>query len=113
MLFLQAGYAQDDEEEVLSGRELLTNCEEGALPGKPNQYCMHYVFGIVQTIDMLQQADPGQKLFCIDPNVIGLEEVTMKLVEWLRQAQDRLDGDAYILISEALNISYPCNPTLI
>ena len=113
MLFLQAGYAQDDEEEVLSGRELLTNCEEGALPGKPSQYCMQYVFGLVQTIDMLQQADAGQKLFCINPNVIGLEEVTMKIVGWLRQAQNRLDSDAYILVSEALNISYPCNPKLI
>lgn len=97
-----------EEEEMLSGSELLVGCEEGAAPGQPSQYCMRYVFGLVQTIDMLQQAEPGQKLFCIDPNVISLEEVTMKISTWLKGKSSRLNEDAYKLVSEALNAAYPC-----
>lgn len=104
---LSAGQVRADEE-VLSAKELLVNCEENTAPGRPSQYCMRYVFGLVQTIDMLQQAGSGQKLFCIDPDVIGLEEVTIKVTVWLKARQDMLDEDAYVLVSEALNAEYPC-----
>ena len=96
-------------EEVLSGQELLDGCEEGAAPGAPNQYCMRYVFGLVQVLDSLQQADPSQKIFCINPNVIGLPEVTERLTNWLKGVPHRLDEDAYKLVTEALHSSYPCS----
>ena len=98
--------AQETEEEAVSGRELLADCE-GAT--QPTRACMQYVFGLVQTVVMLQQMDPQQEqLFCIDPNVISLEEVTGKVTDWLKKAPERLDEDAYILVSEALNTNYPC-----
>lgn len=108
LVFAVPVMAQQVEEEMLSGGELLTGCKEGAAPGQPNQYCMRYVFGLVQTIDMLQQAEPGQKLFCINPNVISLQEVTMKITAWLKGKSSRLNEDAYVLVSEALNTFYPC-----
>lgn len=107
-------FAQEEEEEALSGRELLANCEQGAAPGQPNQYCMQYVFGLVQTVVMLQQAAPDQApLFCIDPNAVSLPEVTEQVVKWLRGVGDRLDEDAYVLVSEALHTRYPCKPGVI
>jgi len=96
-------------EEVLSGQELLSGCEEGAAPGAPNQYCMRYVFGLVQVLDTLQQSDPSQKIFCINPNVIGLPEVTEKMTDWLKGVPHRLDEDAYKLVTEALHSTYPCS----
>ena len=45
------------EEEALSGQELLDGCAEGAAPGAPNQYCMRYIFGLVQVVDSFQQVD--------------------------------------------------------
>lgn len=103
-----------EEEEVLSGQELLAGCEQGAGPGQPNQYCMKYVFGLVQTVVMLQQFEPEQPpLFCIDPNAVGLPEVTEQVVEWLRAAKDRLSEDAYVLVSEALHLKYPCQSGMI
>lgn len=101
--------AQEQDEEVLSGKELLAGCEQGALPGQPNQYCMQYIFGLVQTVVMLQQFEPEQpQLFCIDPNSVGLPEVTGQVVEWLKASRDRLNEDAYVLVSEALHSKYPC-----
>ena len=106
-------FAQEDEE-VLSGRELLASCEQGAAPGQPNQYCMQYVFGLVQTVLMLQQAAPDQPpLFCIDPQAVSLPEVTEQVVKWLRGVGDRLDEDAYVLVSEALHSKYPCKTGVI
>lgn len=103
-----------EEEEALSGEELLAGCEQGAAPGQPSQYCMQYVFGLVQTVVMLQQFDPEQPpLFCIDPNAIGLPEVTEQVVEWLKAARDRLNEDAYVLVSEALHTKYPCKSGMI
>jgi hypothetical protein len=97
------------EEEVLSGQELLDGCEEGAAPGAPNQYCMRYVFGLVQMLDSLQQADPSQKIFCINPNVISLQIVTERMTNWLKGVPHRLSEDAYKLVTEALHSSYPCS----
>jgi len=105
-------HAEEDtvtEDEVLSGQELLDGCEEGAAPGAPNQYCMRYVFGLVQMLDSLQQADPSQKLFCINPNVISLQVVTEKMTNWLKTVPNRLNEDAYKLVTEALHFSYPCS----
>ena len=104
-------YAQEsgEEEEFLTGRELLQGCEEGAAPGAPNQYCMQYVFGFVQTVVALQTSDPSQpQLFCIDPNQIGLQEVTDNVTRWLRSQPERLDEEAYVLVGQSLASQYPC-----
>ena len=75
---------------------------------------MQYVFGLVQTVIMLQQYEPDKpRLFCIDPNKIGLPEVTEQIVKWLRSSKDRLSEDAYVLVSEALHTHYPCKPGVI
>ena len=113
-IFLIAGTgaeenSENQEEEILSAQELLDGCEDGASPGVPNQYCMRYVFGLVQTLDMLQQQGDSPKIFCINPHKIRLEEVTDNITNWLRSKQDRLSEDAYILVTEALNELYPCN----
>ncbi len=112
MLFLSIAtvpaYAEE-EEDVLSGQELVDACSEGYLPGKPNQYCMQYMFGLVQALAALQEMEPGNKLFCIDPTVIGLEEVTDNVTKWMNSVPDRLNEDAYILATQALHESYPCS----
>ena len=103
-------YAQEtDDEEAVTGRELLADCEQGYSAATPNRACMQYVSGLVQTVVMLQQMDPSNKLFCIDPTVISLEEVTNRVTSWLKNVPARLDEEAYILVSEALNSSYPCS----
>ncbi len=112
LLFLNFGIASvyaEEEEEVLSGQELIDGCSEGYLPGKPNQYCMQYMFGLVQALAALQEMEPGNKLFCIDPTVIGLEEVTDNVTKWMISIPERLDEAAYILASQALHESYPCS----
>ena len=103
-------YAQDDEEEeFLTGQELLQGCEEGSAPGSPNQYCMQYVFGYVQTVVALQGADPSQpQLFGINPEQIGLQEVTENVTNWLRSKPERLNEEAYILVGQSLATYYPC-----
>jgi len=112
MLFLNfsvvPAYAEE-EEDVLSGQELVDECSEGYLPGKPNQYCMQYMFGLVQTLAALQEMEPENKIFCIDPTVIGLEEVTDNVTKWMENASERLNEDAYILATQALHESYPCS----
>jgi hypothetical protein len=102
--------AEDPEnEQAVTGRELLADCEPGATVSSPNQACMKYVFGLVQTVEMLQQMDPDQnRMFCIDPAMVSLQEVTTGVTVWLRAVPERLDEDAYLLVSEALNASYPC-----
>lgn len=97
-------------EEVLSAGELLSNCEEEYLPGAPNQYCMRYVFGLVQTVISLQQAEQSLPLFCINPQVTRLEEATDNVIGYLRSQSYRSNEDAYIIATEALNKNYPCSP---
>ena len=112
MLFLNCGLVSvyaEEEEEVLSGQELVDGCSEGYLPGKPNQYCMQYMFGLVQTLATLQEMEPENKIFCIDPTVIGLEEVTDNVTKWMENIPARLNEDAYILATQALHESYPCS----
>lgn len=99
----------EGEEEVLSAGELLDGCEEGASPGNPNQYCMRYVFGLVQVVDSFQRADPSQQVFCIDPNEVSLQEVTETTTDYLQSEPHRLEEDAYKLVTEALHKYYPCN----
>ena len=112
MLFLNfaivPAYAEEEEEDILSGQELVDGCSEGYLPGKPNQDCMQYMFGLVQALAALQEMEPGNNLFCIDPTVIGLEEVTDNVTKWMNNVPDRLNEDAYILATQALHESYPC-----
>ena len=96
------------EEEALSGKDLLDGCKKGAAPGAPNQYCMRYVYGLVQIVDTLQQTEPGPKVFCINPNQISLQEVTETTTNWLKNVPDRLNEEAYKLVTEALHASYPC-----
>ena len=97
-----------EEEQAITGRELLADCEPGATESMPNHACMKYVFGPVQTVVMLQQMDPSKKLFCIDPTAVSLEAVTSGVTSWLKAVPERLDEEAYVLVSEALNTSYPC-----
>lgn len=108
-LFAPLISAQEIEEEAVSGQELLDACNENAVAGSPNHYCMQYVFGLVQMVTMLEQMDPQQgKLFCINPNEISLEEATLKVQAWLEKQPERLQEDAYKLVSESLNANYPC-----
>ncbi len=102
---------QGESEEVLSAQELLTGCEEGSLPGAPNQYCMQYVFGLVQTVLGLQQMEQSPLLFCINPQVTRLEQATDNVINFLRSNNSRLDEDAYVLVTEALHKDYPCSQT--
>jgi hypothetical protein len=110
--FVMSGFVTAEEvaeEQAVTGRELLADCEPGSTSTSPNQACMKYVFGLVQTVVMLQQMDPSKKLFCIDPNAVSLEVVTSGVTAWLKAVPNRLDEEAYILVSEALNTSYPCS----
>ena len=102
-------FTQNTEEEALTGREFLADCEQKDGSTGPTHACMQYVFGLVHTVVMLQQLDPGEKLFCIDPTVISLKEVTNSVTAWLKRVPGRLDEEAYVLVSEALNSAYPCS----
>ena len=99
----------DNEEEAITGQEFLDGCEEGSVPGTPNQYCMRYIFGLVQVVDSFQQADSGQKIFCINPHQVSLQEVTESTTSWLKSIPNRLNEDAYKLVTEALHNNYPCS----
>ncbi len=110
MFFLNFGFISAyAEEDVLSGQELVEGCNEGSSLGKPSQFCMQYVFGLVQALAALQEMQPESKLFCIDPTIIGLEEVTDNVAKWMNNVPERLNEDAYILVSQALHESYPCS----
>ncbi len=101
----------EDEPELLSAGELLESCDEGYAPGAPNQFCMRYVFGLVQTILGLQQADQSAPIFCINPQVTRLEEATENVMAYLRSQSSRTKDEAQILVVEALNKNYPCSAT--
>lgn len=108
----QAQAPQAQGEQAVSGRELLAGCEQGKVDGQPNQYCMRYVFGLVQTVVMVQQMDTSKApLFCIDPKAVTLPQVTATVTDWLKENRQRLDEDAYVLVSEALHQHYPCSRT--
>ena len=100
---------QDPGEEMLTGEELLENCRPAAGNTAPTSYCMEFVGGLVGTLAALQEISPdAEKIFCIDPQVVGLEEVTLKVTGWLEAHPERLPEPAFLLSSEALRDNYPC-----
>ena len=101
--------AEADEPELLTAGELLESCDEGYIPGAPNQFCMRYVFGLVQTILGLHQAEGSAPIFCIDPQVVRLETATENVMAYLRSQSSRSKDEAQILVVEALNKNYPCS----
>lgn len=100
---------QAPEDDMLTGAELLDNCRPPAGETGPTQYCMQFVYGLAQTITGLQEMSPeADRIFCIDPNAIGLEEVTGRVTQWLETHPERLAEPAFLLASEALRDNYPC-----
>lgn len=93
---------------MLTGAELLDGCEEGGPEAQPTQFCMEFVFGLVQTVTTLQEMMPDEKIFCIDPQQVRLETVTMEVTEWLQAHPAYLEQPAFMLVSEALSQKYPC-----
>lgn len=102
---------EEAEPELLTAGELLESCDEGYAPGAPNQFCMRYVFGLVQTIIGIQQKEQSAPIFCINPQVIRLEEATENVMAYLRKQSSRADNEAQMLVVEALNKNYPCSAT--
>ena len=100
--------AEEEEPELITAGELLTSCDEGYSPGIPNQFCMRYVFGLVQTIIGIQQKEQSAPIFCIDPQVVRLEAATENVMAHLRAQSSRSGDDAQNLVLEALNKNYPC-----
>ena len=110
ILNTQTIFAEDDNgEELLTAAELLKNCEENSKPGSPNEYCMRYLFGYIQTVLMLQQAEQSPPIFCINPRVTPIEEATDNMIAHLRSQSSRLSEPAQQIVLEGLNKNYPCN----
>jgi Ssp1 endopeptidase immunity protein Rap1a len=103
--------AEEDEPELLTAGELLESCDEGYAPGVPNQFCMRYVFGLVQTIVGIQQKEQSPPIFCINPQVVRLEAVTEDVMAYLRKQSSRAGDEAQMIVVEALNKKYPCSAT--
>ena len=102
-------YGEDsDNEELLTAGELLDSCEEGSIPGSPNQYCMRYLYGYIQTVLMLQQAEKSPPIFCINPQVTPIQEATDNMIAHLRSQSSRLKEPAQQIVLEGLNKNYPC-----
>ena len=102
-------YAEDNGgEELLTAGELLNSCEEGSTPGSPNQYCMRYLFGYIQTVLLLQQAEQSPPIFCINPRVTPIEEATDNMIAYLRNQSSRSNEPAQQIVLEGLNKNYPC-----
>ncbi len=100
--------AEAEEPPLITAGELLAACAEGYSPGKPNQYCMRYVFGLVQTILGIQQQEQSAPIFCIDPQVVRLEAATENVMAYLQAQSTRSEDEAQNLVVEALNKNYPC-----
>ncbi len=102
-------YAEDNgNEELLTAGELLNSCEEGSTPGSPNQYCMRYLYGYIQTVLLLQQAEQSPPIFCINPRVTPIEEATDNMIAYLRNQSSRSNEPAQQIVLEGLNKNYPC-----
>ena len=97
--------------EMLTAGELLENCEEGSMPGSPNQYCMKYLFGLIQMVLMLQQAEQSPPIFCINPQVTPIQEATDNMIAYLRSQSSRANEEAQQIVLEALSKNYPCTTT--
>ncbi len=98
---------QLQEEEVMSAGELLKACQEEAAAS----FCNTFIVTLVQTVTALQEAGQGPQLFCIDPQVISLEQVRNTIVTRLQKLPERGGEEAYTLVSEILHQSYPCGAT--
>ena len=97
------------DEDVISGKELLQTCvSESSSPTDGKPFCLRYIAGLVVTVSQIQAQDPGTRLFCINPQQTSLEEVHQTVVRSLKENSQRLNEDAYVLVSEALHRKYPC-----
>ena len=101
--------AEDTDDEMLSAGELLKSCEENSTPGAPNQYCMRYLYGLIQTVMMLQQADQSPPIFCINPQVTPIQEATDNMIAYLRGQSSRSNEEAQKIVLEGLSKTYPCS----
>ncbi|SVB65791.1 uncharacterized protein METZ01_LOCUS218645 [marine metagenome] len=101
--------AEDTGDEMLSAGELLKSCEENSTPGAPNQYCMRYLYGLIQTVMMLQQADQSPPIFCINPQVTPIQEATDNMIAYLRGQSSRSNEEAQKIVLEGLSKTYPCS----
>ena len=101
--------AEDTDDEMLSAGELLKSCEENSTPGAPNQYCMRYLYGLIQTVMMLQQADQSPPIFCINPQVTPIQEATNNMIAYLRGQSSRSNEEAQKIVLEGLSRTYPCS----
>ena len=101
--------AAEADEELLSAGELLNSCDEGYTPGAPTRFCMKYVGDFVFMIMAMQQAEQSPPIFCINPQVHALEDVTEKVHTYLRSNSSRSKEAAQDLVIEALNKGYPCS----
>ena len=101
--------AEDANDEMLSAGELLKRCEENSTPGAPSQYCMRYLYGLIQTVMMLQQADQSPPIFCINPQVTPIQEATDNMIAYLRGQSSRSNEEAQKIVLEGLSRTYPCS----
>lgn len=102
--------AGDAEESMLTGEELLVNCEVEPYADSPSAYCLQFVGGLVQTLSSLQaMSSENERIFCLDPEQTPLEAVTRTVTVWLEDHSQRLEEPAFLLVSEALGDNYPCN----
>ena len=101
--------AEEANDEMLSAGELLKSCEENSTPGAPNQYCMRYLYGLIQTVMMLQQADQSPPIFCINPQVTPIQEATDNMIAYLRGQSSRSNEEAQKIVLEGLSRTYPCS----
>jgi hypothetical protein len=101
--------AEDADDEMLSAGELLKSCEENSTPGAPNQYCMQYLFGFIQSVLMIQQAEQSPPIFCINPQVTPIQEATDNMIAYLRGQSSRSNEEAQKIVLEGLSKTYPCS----
>lgn len=108
LMAVAAPQAQSDEA-AISGKELLQTCvSESTSPTDGKPFCLRYLAGLVVTVSQIQEQDPGTRLFCVNPQQVSLEEVHQTVVRSLKENSERLNEDAYVLVSEALHRKYPC-----
>ena len=106
--------AGDAEESMLTGEELLVNCEVEPYADSPSAYCLQFVGGLVQTLSSLQaMSSENERIFCLEPEQTPLasviRRVTRAVTGWLENHPQRLEEPAFLLVSEALGDNYPCN----
>ncbi|MEQ8427495.1 MAG: Rap1a/Tai family immunity protein [Gammaproteobacteria bacterium] len=98
-----------EEEELLTAGELLNSCNDGYSPGSPTAFCMKYVGDFVFMMMAIQQAEQSPPVFCINPQLHALPDVTEKVHSYLRANTSRSNDAAQDLVVEALNKGYPCS----